>query len=274
LAFRSFLITVVDATVVLLTRQSSLLVFSERTLSLTMRPMELHTPETRPIAPGVLGVLQQFINSGHLGSGLGIDPETALAVRQRTVAGEHQASLAKEFGLRRALVSALGRGAPMFDELSTPGEASEWLRRSGLLTRGEVDGAGLSRLHEFRELLRRLAVVNAHGAPDPEAASALSLLAAGVPLAAHFEAGGSMNIVPRGDGAEESLGRLLITLYDTMRDGSWRRLKRCPGTGCPFTFYDSSRNRTAVWCSMSVCGNRAKVRNYQERSRGARSLAG
>jgi predicted RNA-binding Zn ribbon-like protein len=77
---------------------------------------------------------------------------------------------------------------------------------------------------------------------------------------------------PTAGGAGEAVGRLLTILYDAMRDGSWKRLKRCPGMGCPFTFYDSSRNRTATWCSMSVCGNRAKVRSYQERRRTARAV--
>jgi len=32
-------------------------------------------------------------------------------------------------------------------------------------------------------------------------------------------------------------------------------------------FYDASRNCSAVWCDMRVCGNRAKVRGFRERTR-------
>jgi len=234
--------------------------------------MDVLTPETRPIASGDLGILQQFINSGHLGSELGVAPETAEEVRLRTEAGEHQASLAKEFGLGRTLVSAMGRGAPMFDELATLEGAEEWLRGHSLLQAGEkMDERARERVVEFRELLRLLAAANAHGEANPADLAALNAVTATVPLSATFGPGPSVQLRPSKSGAEQAIGRLLIVLYDAMRDGSWRRLKRCPGSGCPFTFYDSSRNRTAVWCSMSVCGNRAKVRNYQERARTGRA---
>ena len=225
-----------------------------------MTPVETITPETRPTAPGALGVLQQFMNSGHLGVSLGVEAETAAEVRERAVAGEHSATLAKEFGIGRMLVSALGRGVPMFDEMGTPQAASEWLRDHGLI--GEADAIerdGLEQLTEFRELLRALAVANAHGESGEGALQDLTTLVKDVPLVAAHDGHASLEIRPAGAGAKQVIGRLLVSLYDSMRDGSWKRLKRCPGLGCPFTFYDSSRNRTSVWCSMSVCGNRAKV---------------
>ncbi|MGH2778535.1 MAG: CGNR zinc finger domain-containing protein, partial [Actinomycetota bacterium] len=30
-------------------------------------------------------------------------------------------------------------------------------------------------------------------------------------------------------------------------------------------FYDHSKNRSGKWCTMRVCGNRAKTRAYRER---------
>ena len=44
----------------------------------------------------------------------------------------------------------------------------------------------------------------------------------------------------------------------------WERLKACPQ--CGWSFYDYSRNRSATWCSMSLCGNRLKTRAYRRRS--------
>lgn len=38
----------------------------------------------------------------------------------------------------------------------------------------------------------------------------------------------------------------------------------CPGDGCGWLFADPRRRRR--WCSMAVCGNRAKARRYAERS--------
>jgi len=47
------------------------------------------------------------------------------------------------------------------------------------------------------------------------------------------------------------------------------RVKICPADDCRWAFYDTSRNRSRQWCSMEVCGNRAKARTHRERSRPA-----
>jgi predicted RNA-binding Zn ribbon-like protein len=41
-----------------------------------------------------------------------------------------------------------------------------------------------------------------------------------------------------------------------------------PGDDCGWAFYDRSVNASATWCSMRVCGQRAKARSYYRRSRG------
>jgi predicted RNA-binding Zn ribbon-like protein len=50
-----------------------------------------------------------------------------------------------------------------------------------------------------------------------------------------------------------------------MSAGSWRRLKLCANPDCGRAFYDSSRNRSARWCSMATSGNRMKGRAYRRR---------
>ena len=49
--------------------------------------------------------------------------------------------------------------------------------------------------------------------------------------------------------------------------GDWERVKICPADDCRWAFYDASRNRSRQWCSMAVCGNRAKARAHRERAR-------
>ena len=58
---------------------------------------------------------------------------------------------------------------------------------------------------------------------------------------------------------------MLAIVAAAQAEGTWERLKSCPATDCRWAFYDKSRNRSAVWCNMAVCGNRAKVRSYRER---------
>ncbi|MCP2166048.1 putative stress-induced transcription regulator [Goodfellowiella coeruleoviolacea] len=50
--------------------------------------------------------------------------------------------------------------------------------------------------------------------------------------------------------------------------GYWERFKICPAHDCRWAFFDRSRNRSRTWCSMQVCGNREKARNWRERARG------
>jgi predicted RNA-binding Zn ribbon-like protein len=44
-------------------------------------------------------------------------------------------------------------------------------------------------------------------------------------------------------------------------------LRQCPGDGCAWLFLDTSRNKSRRWCTMEVCGNRAKARRHYEQTR-------
>lgn len=48
--------------------------------------------------------------------------------------------------------------------------------------------------------------------------------------------------------------------------GDLARVKECGGPdGCGWLFYDTSRNGSRRWCSMSGCGSQAKMRRYHAR---------
>jgi hypothetical protein len=47
--------------------------------------------------------------------------------------------------------------------------------------------------------------------------------------------------------------------------GELERVKICPADDCLWAFYDESRNGSRQWCSMAVCGNRAKARAHRAR---------
>lgn len=234
-----------------------------------MECMEGTTPETRPLAPGQLGRLQQFLNSGHLDGRSPLTPDDTALIRARAEGGESHAALARDFGVPLSFISAIRRGAPIFDELDSPESAAEWLEERGFQCPGErLDAAGLLALKELRELLRDLAAGNNNHPVPPGSLERLNVLAAANPLVLTFDMPAEPAPQPAPSASVPALARILAALFETVRDGSWARLKRCPGLGCPFTFYDSSRNRTGTWCSMSVCGNRTKVRKYQQRRRG------
>ena len=52
---------------------------------------------------------------------------------------------------------------------------------------------------------------------------------------------------------------------DLITSGGVRDVSACPGRGCGWLFTNPTRRRR--WCSMAICGNRAKARRHAERHR-------
>jgi predicted RNA-binding Zn ribbon-like protein len=191
------------------------------------RPHPSLQPGGRTPAPGDLAIVQAFVNSHY-------DLE-------------------------------VNHGAELLD---SPDALGRWLRRHGLLRRGVApDESDLVRMIELREALRELAGANCDGGPPESALAVLGRLAAGAPVELRFDADGPHFALAADGAVAGSTGLLLAVTARAMIDGSWARLKVCPGEDCGWAFYDHSRNQTGRWCSMSVCGGRAKARSHYRRRR-------
>jgi len=53
-----------------------------------------------------------------------------------------------------------------------------------------------------------------------------------------------------------------------LTSGNLARLRTCANPRCRWVFLDTTRSGTRRWCTMAVCGNRAKVRRHRDRHRG------
>jgi predicted RNA-binding Zn ribbon-like protein len=114
----------------------------------------------------------------------------------------------------------------------------------------------LERAHELREALRMLLRAN-NGAPlDTGAVGTVNRAAAGLRL--ELDDGGRVVF-----GVDDPLAHVVAVAFGAMLEGSWPRLKAC--RNCKWAFYDYSKNRSASWCSMQLCGNRLKTRAYRSR---------
>lgn len=157
------------------------------------------------------------------------------------------------------------------DELSSPEGLSQWLAAHDLIAAdAHVDTDDLNRVRGLRESLRALLESNHGEAPAQEAIAAFNEHAATLPLHVRANPPGHLSLEPASRGLDGALGRLLAIAYTAAVDGSWSRLKVCPSDTCRWAFYDHSKNRSSTWCTMAVCGNRAKVRAYQQRRRASR----
>jgi predicted RNA-binding Zn ribbon-like protein len=133
----------------------------------------------------------------------------------------------------------------------------EWLEEQGVAARP----AALGRAREVREALRELLIANnERREPSADAVRVLEDAAERSRLTVRFA---PPKLVPLDRGVNGALGRVLAAAFGAMSDGSWSRLKAC--RNCHWAFYDESRNRSAAWCSMQLCGNRLKTRAYRRR---------
>jgi predicted RNA-binding Zn ribbon-like protein len=117
----------------------------------------------------------------------------------------------------------------------------------------------------LREALRDLAAAN-NGLHLPAGSAAVLDRAAGrVRLAMRLSRTGKYRLMPEGQGVDRTISEVLVRALSAMSDGSWPRMKACQRAACRWQFYDASRNRSGVWCSMATCGNRQKGAAYRAR---------
>lgn len=155
------------------------------------------------------------------------------------------------------------------DQLTTADGLGVWLAAQGLLVPHEEIGQDAAmQAMCVREALRAMMLANNGNGLDPGAVSTLEKAARDARLVLRFGADGRTHLEPEARGVAGAMGRLLAIVASAMADGTWSRLKACRNHGCWWAFYDRSKNRSATWCTMEVCGNRAKARAFRERQRG------
>jgi len=140
--------------------------------------------------------------------------------------------------------------------LHSPARLGAVLLELGLLDPGaRVTETDLERALELREGLRGLALANNEGTED-------AVLEAELVVRIDGRDG---VLEPMRRNVDGALADLVGIVYTAMADGTWSRLKACRRDVCHWLFYDRSRNRSAVWCQMAVCGNRTKTKAYRAR---------
>ncbi|MFJ9681201.1 CGNR zinc finger domain-containing protein [Streptomyces sp. NPDC101194] len=126
------------------------------------------------------------------------------------------------------------------------------------LTESEVPDA-----RALREALRTACLAHAgHRPPDGAAAPPLDRLLAEAPLRVSVDAAGGAALRPAAEPAG-LIARVAAVIATAAADGTWARLKACEAEDCQWAYYDRSPAGRRRWCSMSVCGARAKMRTYR-----------
>ncbi len=76
----------------------------------------------------------------------------------------------------------------------------------------------------------------------------------------------------RSPAGSEILGPIVQSAYDLLISPQLSRVRQCEGDGCGWLFVDTSRTHRRRWCSMAICGNRAKASRHRQGTRRLKSF--
>lgn len=150
--------------------------------------------------------------------------------------------------------------------LSHPNDLARWLVAAQLSSAmPQVTQTDLNLARALRESIYALALAHIHGnAPPDDARRTLNRIAAAPCAVPKLGTGNRIHFSGSVRAYLASIARDAIDLFG--RDLS-DRIRQCDGETCALLFLDTSRSGDRRWCSMSACGNRAKVADFRRRQR-------
>ncbi|MFD7611963.1 CGNR zinc finger domain-containing protein [Streptomyces sp. NPDC059828] len=137
-----------------------------------------------------------------------------------------------------------------------------WLAAHGLDGRFRADHVTLERTIEAREALGGLI----DGAGGAAAVARVDGVLEHGRVRVRLTAEGPGEEVEFGDPAWGP-GWVAVRDYLELLRTAPDRIRACAHEACVLHFFDTSRNGTRRWCSMTLCGNRAKASRHYARSR-------
>jgi len=152
------------------------------------------------------------------------------------------------------------------DDLANPELLRLWLVRFGLLNgSAAVAERDWQMMMALRESLRQALMLNNGETLGEPVLDQLNHVVSQFQMTVAFRSDGRADITQNSTGIAGAAGQLLVIVAQAIMDGSWTRLKVCSSSSCRWAFYDSSKNQSGRWCTMSVCGSRLKARQYRKR---------
>ena len=155
------------------------------------------------------------------------------------------------------------------DSISTPDGLARFAAEHALALSFDPDD--LERCRVFREALRHMC--SAHAGIDASARTValLNEQLAQAPLIVRTNCQGAVEFEPQAGltGASGLLAAVAAQITQARVAGTWERLKACEAQNCRWVYYDRSSAGHSRWCTMKICGSRAKMRAYRDRTQPA-----
>jgi predicted RNA-binding Zn ribbon-like protein len=155
------------------------------------------------------------------------------------------------------------------DRIATAEALQAWLVARGLVDQGEpASERDVADARHLRAAIRRLFAANNGGQLDDRTRLTLEAATERVPLRVSVGSDGRLALEPTAGGVPGALSRLVGLVYAASADGTLARMKAC--RQCGWAYYDTTKNRSRVWCNMATCGSQHKARAYRARQRQAK----
>lgn len=153
--------------------------------------------------------------------------------------------------------------------LKTPHDLARWLVAAGLApVVPDASESDLLLARSLREAIYALASAQLPDGPDPSAAIAVLNTVAAAPSAVpQLTPEGEVQLVGSVAALLATLARDAVLLFGG--EGA-KHIRQCQSPTCSLFFVDTSRSGERRWCSMSGCGNKAKVADFRRRQREAK----
>jgi predicted RNA-binding Zn ribbon-like protein len=83
----------------------------------------------------------------------------------------------------------------------------------------------------------------------------------------HNDENYQLDFYPHDESKNMFLSIIAIQTAQLLSSTEFQNLKKCDNNNCALYFIDTSKNHSRRWCSMEVCGNRAKVSSFLKRAK-------
>jgi predicted RNA-binding Zn ribbon-like protein len=150
--------------------------------------------------------------------------------------------------------------------LGSPRDLDRWLAAAGFAqTRSGASPQDLEDARRLREAIYQVAVARINGGAWPaRSLSTINAIAANPPATPRLARDGSFSLAGDARATLATLAHEAIRLFGGEQG---ERVRQCAGDGCALLFLDTSRSSDRRWCSMTACGNRAKVAEFRRRKK-------
>lgn len=148
-----------------------------------------------------------------------------------------------------------------YDFWQSDEDVRNWLQQAGINASAEKPGELLARARKLREIIRHLVEDKKNGRSLALAPLNRYLAAAQSHLQLATDERGEVQIArvfPH-----DPLGAIAEQAAELLAHGQFAYIRQCEHPECTLWFMDKTKAHRRRWCSMALCGNRAKVARFR-----------